>query len=84
MGRIFKDKFTTMLETIILCVVVSIVLTGVYIHAWSHISLSKQMSSLVSILVLDNVTEGKLLPLPSKDVSSSVSANQCFVLLSSA
>jgi hypothetical protein len=31
---------------------------------------------------LDNVTEGKLLPLPSKDALLSVSGHQCFVLLS--
>jgi outer membrane protein OmpA-like peptidoglycan-associated protein len=81
MGRIFKvDKFTTMLETIILCVVVSIVLTGVYMYAPGlKASLSKQMSSLdIDTGKLDNVTEGKLLPLPSKDVSSSVSGQPVF------
>jgi OmpA-OmpF porin, OOP family len=75
MGKIFKSKkLTTFAESLILALIVGVVLTGVYIVAPG---LRVNESVLGNALtgdnqLIDNLTQEKMLPLPTKQVSTSI------------
>jgi len=77
MGKILKiEKFTTLLELVILIFGLGIVGTGVYYFAPGlRVSESKQLESLtLNNDNLDNVTKGARLPMPALEVSTKVAS----------
>lgn len=78
MGKILKiEKFTTLLEVVMLTVGLAVVLTGVYFLAPGlRVAASKQLQSLdLNSDNINNISQATKLPLPSSEVSTSVAKN---------